>query len=111
MRVKYEVPDLTSHLPFVLRLFSPGQVLKNPFFACLSYNNFGNTDPFQKSFISLELSRHGRFLKKNGNFDICTLNQVENNPQSKRSMYYFYIKTEQNTSTFGKRDSKYVYLV
>ena len=94
MRVKYEVPDLTSHLPFVLRLFSPGQVLKNPFFASLSYNNFGNTDPFQ-----------------NGNFDICTLNHVENNPQSKRSMYYFYIKTEQNTSTFGKRDSKYVYLV
>ena len=65
MCVKYEVPDLTSHLPFVLRLFSPGQVLKKPFFfACLSYNNFGNTDPFQESFISLELTRHGRFLKK-----------------------------------------------
>ena len=54
-------------------LFSPGHDFKS---STLNPNISGSIYLFEEWYISFESSRHGEFLKKNGDYDMCTLNDM-----------------------------------
>ena len=62
---RYDVTELIQP-----SLFSPAHDFKS---STLNPNISGSIYLFEEWYISFESSRHGKFFKKNSDYDICTL--------------------------------------